>query len=112
MYIKRIELENYRNYKKQTISLINGINLFVGENAHGKTNIIESVYVCALGKSYRTVKDVELIKIGEKYARVIIQYDKNGVDNNIEYFIDSENKKCIKCNGIKVRRISEHVFFL
>ena len=38
-----------------------------------------------------------------------MQYDKNGVDNNIEYFIDSENKKCIKCNDIKVRRISEHV---
>ena len=58
MYIKNIELENFRNYNKQKIDLINGINLFVGDNAQGKTNIIESVYLSAIGKSYRTIKDV------------------------------------------------------
>ena len=54
MKIENIKLTNFRNYKTQEINLIPGINLFVGDNANGKTNIIESVYVSSFGKSYRT----------------------------------------------------------
>ena len=50
MYIKKIELNNFRNYKEQQIKLEKGINLFFGENAQGKTNILESIYLCAIGK--------------------------------------------------------------
>ena len=59
MYLDRINLENFRNYEKQYVELINGINLFLGDNAQGKTNIVEAIYICAFGKSYRTIKDNE-----------------------------------------------------
>ena len=51
MYINEIKLKNFRNYNNQEIKLKNGINLFYGNNAQGKTNIIESIYLCAYGKS-------------------------------------------------------------
>ena len=63
MYIKTIKLNNFRNYTNQKIDLQKGINLFVGDNAQGKTNILESVFLCAIGKSFRAKKEKELIKI-------------------------------------------------
>lgn len=109
MYIKHLSLEKYRNYDKQEIDFINGINLFVGDNAHGKTNIIESVYVCALGKSYRTTKDTELIELNQEFTRIILDYQKYGRDAKIEYFLDQNNKKNMKKDEIKITKLSEHV---
>lgn len=109
MYIKNIKLENFRNYNKQDISLINGINLFVGDNAQGKTNIIESVYLSAIGKSYRTTKDVEVINFKNEYCRIILNYNKLDVNKKIELFIDNLNKKIIKQDEVKISRLSEHV---
>ena len=57
MYIKKIKLKNFRNYKEQEVDLNNGINLFFGNNAQGKTNIIESIFLCSIGKSFRAKKD-------------------------------------------------------
>ena len=59
MYIKNIKLNNFRNYENQEIELQNGINLFFGNNAQGKTNILEAIYLCAIGKSFRAKKDEE-----------------------------------------------------
>ena len=70
MYIKKIKLTNFRNYDFQEIDLINGINLFVGDNANGKTNIIESIYLSSFGKSYRTNKDIELINFDKDFFRI------------------------------------------
>lgn len=109
MYIKNIKLENFRNYEVQEINLINGINMFVGDNAQGKTNIIESIYLCTFGKSYRTIKDNELIKFENNYCRVNINYLKNNIENNIEVYIDDINRKNIKKNDIKIKKISDHI---
>ena len=109
MYIKNIELENFRNYNKQKIDLINGINLFVGDNAQGKTNIIESVYLSAIGKSYRTIKDVEVINFEKDYCRIILNYNKLDINKKIELFINNLNKKIIKQDEVKIGKLSEHV---
>ena len=109
MYIKNIELKNFRNYDNQSIDFINGINLFVGDNANGKTNIIESIYVSAFGKSYRTTKDIELIKFDKEYSRVELNYSKDDINKKIEVFIDLSNKKYIKQDEIKIKKLSEHV---
>ena len=77
MYIKNLKLNNFRNYENQEIELQNGINLFFGNNAQGKTNILEAIYLCAIGKSFRAKKDKELIKLGENNAKVEIQYKKS-----------------------------------
>lgn len=109
MYIQNIKLENFRNYKLQEIDLINGINMFIGDNAQGKTNIIESIYLCAFGKSYRTIKDNELINFNENFCRVTIEYIKNNIENDIEVFIDEINRKNIKKNDIKIKKISDNI---
>ena len=105
MYIEKIKLNNFRNYKEQEINLDKNINIFYGNNAQGKTNIIESIYLCAIGKSYRTNKDKEFIKINEPFSKVEINYNKK--DRNGKIKLEISDKKNIYLNDIKIKRISE-----
>lgn len=109
MHLEKLILNNFRNYNNQEIELINGINFFEGDNAQGKTNIIEAIYMCAFGKSYRTIKDIEVVKFNEDFCRVNLIYKKNNIKNEIEIYIDKNNKKQIKKNDIKITKISNHV---
>ena len=68
MWIKKIKIKNFRNYEEQEIYFNKNINIFYGENAQGKTNIIEAIYLCSLGKSFRAKKDSEMIKLNEENA--------------------------------------------
>ena len=70
MILKELKLKNFRNYEEESVNFINGINLFVGQNAQGKTNIIEAIYLCAFGKSYRTIKDIEFIKFNREFCNI------------------------------------------
>jgi DNA replication and repair protein RecF len=70
MFVRELHLSNYRNYTEQHIRLHDGVNIFIGENAQGKTNVLESIYFLALGKSHRTNKDAELIRWGAEEASV------------------------------------------
>ena len=72
MYIKNIKLTNFRNYKNQQVELDKEMNLFYGENAQGKTNILEAVFLCAIGKSFRAKKEKELIHLEEKKMYITI----------------------------------------
>ena len=96
MQLNKLILNNFRNYKYQEIDLINGINFFEGNNAQGKTNIIESIYMCAFGKSYRTTKDIEVLKFNEEFCRITLTYKKKDIESNIEVYIDKNNKKQLK----------------
>ena len=109
MYLKNILLENFRNYENENIELINGINLFLGNNAEGKTNIIEAIYVCAFGKSYRTIKDNELIMFNKDYLNLTLNYSKNNLDKVTKFYIDKLNRKQIKNDDIKIKKISDYV---
>lgn len=105
MYIKNIKLKNFRNYKEQEIKLENGINLFYGNNAQGKTNIIESVFLCAMGKSFRAKKDKELIKFNEKEAFLEVEYEKENRTKKIKYILGE--KKNVYINDIQIKKLSE-----
>ena len=72
MWINNIKLKNFRNYNDKEIKLHENINVFFGENAQGKTNIIESIFLCSIGKSFRTNKEKELIKFEKEKAIVEI----------------------------------------
>ena len=96
MRIKKISLHNYRNYAQLTLEFPHNLNIFLGENAQGKTNIIESIYMCAFGKSYRTTKDIEVLKFNEEFCRINLKYKKNDIESNIEVYIDKNNKKQLK----------------
>ena len=105
MWIKNIKLNNYRNYNELNISLGKNINIFYGQNAQGKTNIIESIFLCSMGKSFRTNKDKELIKIGKEKSIVEIEFQKIDRDGKIK--IELSNKKNIYINNIKIKKLSE-----
>lgn len=105
MYINKINLLNFRNYNEEEIILNPNINIFYGDNAQGKTNIIESIFLCSLGKSYRTNKDKELINFEKKLASVKIEYKKTDRDGNIK--VELNDKKNIFINGIKIKKLSE-----
>ncbi len=105
MWIKKIKIKNFRNYINEEINLEKNINIFYGENAQGKTNIIESIFLCSFGKSFRTKKDFEMIKLNEENATVEIEYEKSDRDGKIK--IEIGNKKNIYLNGIKIKKLSE-----
>ena len=99
MYIKKITLNNFRNYEKEEIEFVDNINIIYGNNAQGKTNIIEAIYLCAYGKSFRAKKDSDLIRFNEKEANAEIEFFK--VDRNkkippyIEFFLIFNFEPCI-----------------
>jgi len=107
MIINSIKLKNFRTYKDKEFILSPGTNIFYGNNAQGKTNILEAIYVCALGKSFRTRKDAELIKFGNEFGGVEVNYKDNYREKNINFLVSSKSKKQIKINGIKQAKMSD-----
>ena len=104
MWVKKIKIKSFRNYQNQEILLNKNLNIFYGENAQGKTNVIESIFLSSLGKSFRTNKDKELIKFGEECAEIEIYYEKSDRQGNIK--INIGNKKNILINDIHVKKLS------
>lgn len=107
MYIEKINLNNFRNYNEQEIELNPHINVFYGDNAQGKTNILEAIFICGFGKSFRTSKEKEMIKIGSEFLSVNLKYQKSDRDGKIKIAIS--NKKQIELNGVKLKKLSELV---
>ncbi len=106
MIIKKIELNNFRNYENALIEFHPLVNLILGENGQGKTNLIEGLYLSSLGKSFRTSKDTELIKFNENYTKIKVECNKNSYDFNIDILISKEKKE-IKVDKIKLKKMSE-----
>ena len=108
MIIKRFIAENFRNINNCDISFSKGVNLLYGNNAQGKTNAIEGIYIFARGKSFRASEDKELVKFEKEGFRLYIEYeDKNG-ENSLEYsFFGRERRR--KKNGYKLDKIKEMI---
>ena len=107
MYIKSLELKNYRNYENFSIEFSKNLNLIVGQNAQGKTNLIEAISLSSIGKSFRTSKDNELLKFGEETATIKVSAEKNIIDTKVEISINKQHKKSIKKDGNIVKKTSE-----
>ena len=107
MYIKNLKLKNYRNYSFLNLDLENGINIIYGDNAQGKTNIIEALYMSSTTKSYKQAKDKEVIKFGEEEAHIKYTYIKNEKENIIDIHLKSNKNKGIAVNGKKINKISD-----
>ena len=70
MYVKSLKLENFRNYDNLSVEFHPGVNILIGDNAQGKTNLIEAIYMMSFAKSFRTRKDRETINFNRDYARI------------------------------------------
>ena len=107
MYIKNIELKDFRNYESLNLQFNKNVNLLLGKNAQGKTNLLEAIYVTSIGKSFRTNKDSDLIRFGSEFAKVYIEAVKDDMDSNVEIIYAKEQKKYAKIDGVKLKKTSE-----
>ena len=105
MWITSLEMQNFRNYESQKIDFSENVNVFYGDNAQGKTNIIEAIFMCSIGKSFRTSKEKETIKHNEEFTNIVLNYQNKDRDGNIK--VQISNKKTIFVNGVKVKKLSE-----
>ena len=109
MYCKKIKYQNYRNIESAEVTLHGGVNVFIGNNAQGKTNAIEAVYYFARGKSFRGAKDKELIRLGSDCARVEMEFCDNARERHHEFIISDSEKRICKKEGVIIRRMSEFI---
>ena len=111
MLCKKVELCNFRNAESQKITFTDGINVLHGENAQGKTNLLEAIYFISLGKSFRTSHEVEVIRFGEQYASISLDYESAGRTQNItmRFSDNARQKKNVTHNGVKITKLSELV---
>ncbi len=107
MFIESLELNNYRNYKNLSIKFDKKINLLYGDNAQGKTNILESLYVCATTKSHRGSKDKELINFENDESHIRVKYKKNNLPYVIDMHLKKNHSKGIAVNGVVIKKASE-----
>lgn len=108
LFIKSIIIKDYRNYDQLRLNFDRNLNIIIGDNAQGKTNLLEAVYVSGFGKSFRTIKDSELVKFDKKIAHVKVEIEHdNGWQETIEYRINEQSKKEFLINGVNITRISE-----
>jgi len=112
MYIKSLVVENFRNYKKQELKLSPGTNVFFGNNAQGKTNILEACYLFSHGRSHRAKSDTELIKFGEKLFTLNAVFTDSVREHNAVIRINAEGKKMIKVNNVPVTKLSQLMSYL
>ena len=106
MRINQLRLKDFRNYKNLDISFHPKVNIFMGNNAQGKTNLLEAIYITSLGKSFRTGKDWEMIRFEMPFFRVEVDASKDGEVLLIDMAV-SQEKKGIKIDGLKATKTSD-----
>ena len=96
MYITKTELKNSRNYENLSLDFHRKVNLILGKNAQGKTNLLESIYVVSIGRSFRTNKDSDLIKFGSDFARDYTESIRDGENETVSLFFRKNQKNLRK----------------
>lgn len=107
MRIKSLALKNFRNYAELELEFHPDLNILYGDNAQGKTNILEALYVCGTTKSHKGAKDREMICMGKEEAHIRILLTKDGLDHKIDMHLKKNRAKGVAIDGLPIRRSSE-----
>lgn len=107
MKIKSLKLKNFRNYDLLDLTFDDSANIFYGDNAQGKTNILEAVYLSGTTKSHRGSKDRDLIEFGKEESHIETIVEKNGIDYQIDMHLKKNSPKGIAINRMPIRKASE-----
>ncbi len=111
MYIYKLELKNFRNYEELNISFNKNVNLILGKNAQGKTNLLEAIYLSQIGRSFRTNHDHEMIQFKKEEAKVKVYVHKSYLDTSVEILLKTKGKtaaeKFIKKDGKNLKQSSQ-----
>lgn len=107
MKIESLKLKNFRNYELLSLGFDKSTNIFYGDNAQGKTNILEAVYLSGTTKSHRGTKDKDMIQFGENESHIETIVEKNGIKYQIDMHLKKNSPKGIAINKIPIRKASE-----
>lgn len=107
MIVKQIELNNFRNYEILSLPLSEEINILYGDNAQGKTNILEAIYLCSTTKSHKGSKDREMIRLGTEEAHVRMKLKKADIPHKVDMHLKKNKSKGVAIDGIPIRKSSE-----
>lgn len=107
MIIKSIELADYRNYDSLELQFCNGTNILYGDNAQGKTNILEAIYVAATTKSHKGSKDKEIVHFGKEEAHIRVYLEKEGIERRIDMHLRNSKSKGIAVDGQKLKKAAD-----
>ena len=107
MYVKKVFLQNFRNYTTQSVELGSALNVFSGRNAVGKTNFLEAIYTLGIGKSPRTVKEREMVRFGANGALAKAEVSKKYTNHMIEIYIDKKYKKRVAIDKLPLKKLGE-----
>ncbi|PHA00460.1 DNA replication/repair protein RecF [Bacillus pseudomycoides] len=108
MYITELHLQNYRNYEQLNLSFEDKVNVIIGENAQGKTNLMEAIYVLAMAKSHRTSNDRELIRWDEDCGKIKGRLQKRNSSLSLELNVSKKGKKA-KLNQLEQQKLSQYI---
>lgn len=107
MVIKSIELADYRNYEALSLTFDRGVNILYGDNAQGKTNVLEAVYLAATTKSHRGSKDKEIIRFEKEEAHIRTRLEKDGVETRVDMHLRRAGTKGIAIDGQKLKKAAQ-----
>ena len=107
MYIKELKIKDFRNYEVLDLKFDEKVNIILGSNAQGKTNLLESIYISAYGRSFRTSKDTDMIRFGCDNSKVEMLFNKDIGDLEIEIMLFRDHKKSVKVDGNRIRKSSQ-----
>lgn len=107
MYIESIQLKNFRNYETLEMELDKETNILYGDNAQGKTNILEAIYLCGTTKSHRGSKDKEIIRFGEEESHIRMNIKKDDISYKIDMHLKKNKAKGVAINGLPIRKARE-----
>ena len=107
MIIKSLELADFRNYENIKINFSSGTNILYGDNAQGKTNILEAIFVSATTKSHKGSKDKEIIRFGKEEAHIRTILEKNNAEYRVDMHLRKNKSKGIAIDGQKIKRASD-----
>lgn len=105
--VKDIRLINFRNYQNISLKFNKNINIFIGKNAQGKTNLIEAIYMCAIGRSFRTNRDKEIINFSKDQAYIGANIDLRNNEKFIEIKMERDRPKRIRINKTELKNYKE-----
>ena len=107
MIVKGIRLINYRNYNNISAGFGRNINVLVGKNAQGKTNLLEAIYICSTGRSFKTIRDKELISFGKNEAYIGAELMIGELEKFTEVKLEADKPKRIRVNKIELKSYKE-----
>ena len=107
MYCKSVTVENFRNIPSASVGFCEGVNILIGNNAQGKTNLLEAIFYPSVGRSFRATQTAEMIRFGSPFADISLDFRDAKRDQNLHIRLFRDRRRLVEKNGVKIDRLSD-----